>query len=374
MSRQVSLGEMVDAEQVIHCSGDWTSARAQFLEAEIAQLALSSSPAPQIRIDIGSVSNLDTIGAWLLTGLQRGLPGHVELAGGTEQHRRLLERVGRSGQSVVPPPKHANFLIAPFIQFGQITIGAAEDIFAANAVQGRILAALGRTLSLQAPLRFPSFVQQFEQIVLRAIPIVALIALVVGAIITQQTIMQLRVFGVTIFVVDLSAILMFREIGVLLAAIMVAGRSGSAITAEIGAMRIREEFDALQVMGVDPYQALLLPRVVALVVGLPLLAFVGSMAGLIGAAIVAKFYGDIPLDVFIDRLRGAMTTTSVAVGLIKAPFMGFLVGLLASIEGLKVEGSSESLGRRTTSSVVKSIFVVIVADGLFTLFFAAIGF
>lgn len=374
MSRQVSLGEMVDAEQVIHCSGDWTSARAQFLEAEIAQLTLSSSPAPQIRIDIGSVSNLDTIGAWLLTGLQRGLPGHVELAGGTEQHRRLLERVGRSGQSVVPPPKHANFLIAPFIQFGQITIGAAEDIFAANAVQGRILAALGRTLSLQAPLRFPSFVQQFEQIVLRAIPIVALIALVVGAIITQQTIMQLRVFGVTIFVVDLSAILMFREIGVLLAAIMVAGRSGSAITAEIGAMRIREEFDALQVMGVDPYQALLLPRVVALVVGLPLLAFVGSMAGLIGAAIVAKFYGDIPLDVFIDRLRGAMTTTSVAVGLIKAPFMGFLVGLLASIEGLKVEGSSESLGRRTTSSVVKSIFVVIVADGLFTLFFAAIGF
>ena len=139
-------------------------------------------------------------------------------------------------------------------------------------------------------------------------------------------------------------------------------------------MRLREEVDALNVMGVDPFQALFLPRVVALVVGMPLLAFVGSMAGLVGAALVARFYGDIPANVFIDRLQGAMSVQSVLVGMIKAPFMAFLVGLLASVEGLKVQGSSESLGKRTTSSVVKSIFVVIVADGLFAIFFAAIGF
>jgi len=226
----------------------------------------------------------------------------------------------------------------------------------------------------RAPLRLASFVQQFEQIILRAIPIVALISLVVGAIITQQTILQLRNFGASILVVDLAAILMFREIGVLLAAIMVAGRSGSAITAEIGSMRIREEFDALRVMGVDPYQALMLPRTLALVVGLPLLAFVGSMAGMAGAILVARVYGDIPVDVFIIRLRDAMTMTSIMAGLIKAPFMGLLIGLLASLEGMKVQGSSESLGRRTTSSVVKAIFVVIVADGLFAVFYAAIGF
>jgi phospholipid/cholesterol/gamma-HCH transport system permease protein len=138
-------------------------------------------------------------------------------------------------------------------------------------------------------------------------------------------------------------------------------------------MRMREEFDALQVMGVDPYQALLLPRIVALVLGLPLLAFIGAMSGLVGAAIVAKVYGDIPFDTFIGRLQDAMSIKSVVVGMIKAPVMAFLVGLIASIEGLKVEGSSESLGRRTTSSVVKSIFIVIVADGLFAVFFAAIG-
>ena len=139
-------------------------------------------------------------------------------------------------------------------------------------------------------------------------------------------------------------------------------------------MRIREEFDALRVMGVDPYQALLLPRALALIVGLPLLAFVGSMAGLAGAILVAKAYGGIPIEVFVIRLQDAMTITSVAVGLLKSPFMGLLIGLIASVEGMKVQGSSESLGRRTTSSVVKSIFVVIVADGLFAIFFAAVGF
>ncbi|WP_407648136.1 MlaE family ABC transporter permease [Devosia rhodophyticola] len=309
-----------------------------------------------------------------MTRLQRGLgQGDARLIGGNAQHVALLSAISDAAHETLPSPHRTNILLVPFAKFGRIVIGAFNDIFAANAVQGHLMVALGRTLTFQAPLRFASFVHQFEQIVLRAIPIVALISLVVGAIITQQTILQLRTFGVTIFVVDLAAILMFREIGVLLAAIMVAGRSGSAITAEIGAMRIREEFDALQVMGVDPHQALMLPRVIALVVGMPLLAFVGSMSGLAGAAIVAKFYGDIPLDIFADRLRGAMTVTSVAVGLIKAPFMGFLVGLLASIEGMKVAGSSESLGQRTTSSVVKSIFVVIVADGLFAIFFAAIG-
>ncbi|WP_375450395.1 MlaE family ABC transporter permease [uncultured Devosia sp.] len=328
-----------------------------------------------MRLDIGDIGRLDTIGAWLLSNFQRGLAGGgAQLVGGSDQHRRLLERIGQSDLSESPRRPRGNILLVPFEQLGRIIIGSGQDAFAANAVQGRLLAALGRTASLQAPLRFASFINQFEQIVLRAIPIVALISVVVGAIITQQTILQLRAFGAVIFVVDLAAILMFREIGVLLAAIMVAGRSGSAITAEVGAMRIREEFDALRVMGVDPYQALLLPRVVALVVGLPLLAFVGSMAGLLGAALVARYYGDVPFNIFIDRLRDVMTPTSLLVGMIKAPFMAFLIGLIASIEGMKVEGSSEALGRRTTSSVVKSIFVVIVADGLFAVFFAAIGF
>lgn len=374
MERQTTLETSAASGSLIRCSGDWTSATARSLERELADLSLPGSEGSGIRVDLDGIGRLDTVGAWLLTNFRHRLgDSRVEFAGGTEQHRRLLDRIADTPLEQVEPLKHPNFLVFPFDQLGRAIIGAGQDIFNANVVQGRIITAFARTLTFQAPLRFPSFVNQFEQIVLRAIPIVALISLVVGAIITQQTILQLRNFGAVILVVDLAAILMFREIGVLLAAIMVAGRSGSAITAEVGAMRMREEFDALQVMGVDPYQALLLPRIVALVLGLPLLAFIGAMSGLVGAAIVAKVYGDIPFDTFIGRLQDAMSIKSVVVGMIKAPVMAFLVGLIASIEGLKVEGSSESLGRRTTSSVVKSIFIVIVADGLFAVFFAAIG-
>lgn len=369
MEQRAEFVSVSAADGAIACSGDWTADTAPEVERRLGALSLPGKPAS---LDIAGLGRLDTVGAWQLNSLRRKLSG-VPLVGGSSQHRLLLERIEQTEIEPLKAPPSGG-LLKPLIRFGKLVVGAGHDLVAANAVQGRLLAAFGRTATLRAPLRFASFINQFELIVLRAIPIVALISLVVGAIITQQTILQLKNFGATIFVVDLAAILMFREIGVLLAAIMVAGRSGSAITAEIGAMRLREEVDALNVMGVDPFQALLLPRVVALVVGMPLLAFVGSMAGLVGAALVARFYGDIPASVFIDRLQGAMSVQSVMVGLVKAPFMAFLVGLLASVEGLKVQGSSESLGKRTTSSVVKSIFVVIVADGLFAIFFAAIGF
>jgi phospholipid/cholesterol/gamma-HCH transport system permease protein len=375
IEKHVLLDSSSGADRVIRCVGSWTSATASTLESELSP-ALSRLPGTGIIVlNINKIEQLDTIGAWVLTRFRREMSakgGETVLEGGTPQHHRLLDRIGAS---VVAEPKirrHEPKLIAPFIALGRLVTETFRDIFAANAVQGRIISAFGRTLMLQAPLRFPSFVHQFELIVLRAIPIVLLISVVVGAIITQQTILQLRTFGATILVVDLAAVLMFREIGVLLAAIMVAGRSGSAITAELGSMRMREEFDALRVMGVDPYQALLLPRVVALVLGLPLLAFIAGMAGLVGAALVSRFYGDIPINLFIDRLRSNMMPASLVVGLIKAPFMAFLVGLVASIEGMKVEGSTESLGHHTTASVVKSIFLVILADGLFAMFFAAI--
>lgn len=375
MGRYIELDETRGADPTIRCSGDWTSANARALELEVAGLTPSIPGNTSVDIDIARIGMLDTTGAWLLTQLRRhGAAGAGSFVGASSKHQTLLARIDEYEPADLPPQHTDNFLIAPFIALGRTVIDASKDVVSVNATQGHLIGAFWRTATFKSPLRLASFVEQFEQIILRAIPIVALISLVVGAIITQQTILQLRNFGAAILVVDLAAILMFREIGVLLAAIMVAGRSGSAITAEIGSMRIREEFDALRVMGVDPYQALLLPRALALIVGLPLLAFVGSMAGLAGAILVAKAYGGIPIEVFVIRLQDAMTITSVAVGLLKSPFMGLLIGLIASVEGMKVQGSSESLGRRTTSSVVKSIFVVIVADGLFAIFFAAVGF
>jgi len=168
-------------------------------------------------------------------------------------------------------------------------------------------------------------------------------------------------------------ILVLREIGVLIVAIMIAGRSGSAYTAELGSMKMREEIDALRTMGLDAVEILLLPRVIALVLALPLLAFVGSMAALYGGGVVAWLYAGMSPDIFIARLREAISLTHFKVGLIKAPFMALAIGVVACAEGLQVRGSAASLGLRTTSSVVKSIFLVIVLDGLFAVFFASIG-
>jgi len=168
-------------------------------------------------------------------------------------------------------------------------------------------------------------------------------------------------------------VLVLREIGVLIVCIMVAGRSGSSYTAELGAMRMREEIDALRTMGFDPIEVLILPRILALVIAVPLLTFLGSMAALYGGGLVSWLYGGIQPEIFLSRLREAVSVTTFEVGIIKAPFMALVIGVVACVEGLEVQGSAESLGEQTTNSVVKSIFLVIVMDGVFAMFFASIG-
>jgi phospholipid/cholesterol/gamma-HCH transport system permease protein len=230
---------------------------------------------------------------------------------------------------------------------------------------------MARVLTNPRRFRMPALVHQIEQIAYRGAPIIALISFLVGCIVAQQGIFQLNRFGAALFVVELVGILALRELGVLLTSIMVAGRSGSAFTAEIGSMKMREEIDALRVMGLDPVEVLIVPRILALIIGLPILTFIAMMAALFGGALVAWIYGDVSLDVFLERLGTVDITKHFIIGLVKAPFMALIIGLIASLEGLKVQGSAESLGRQVTSSVVKAIFMVIVLDGLFAMFFAA---
>jgi phospholipid/cholesterol/gamma-HCH transport system permease protein len=220
--------------------------------------------------------------------------------------------------------------------------------------------------------RLTSMVHQVDRVGWRAVPIVLMITFLIGAIIAQQGIFHFRKFGADIYVVDMVGILVLRELGVLLVCIMVAGRSGSAYTAELGAMKMREEIDALRTMGFDPIDVLILPRIVAIVIAVPILTFLGSMAALYGGGLVCWLYGGINPDVFLSRLRESISLDHFEVGLIKAPFMALIVGLVACVEGLEVKGSAESLGLHTTASVVKAIFLVIVLDGVFAMFFAAI--
>jgi phospholipid/cholesterol/gamma-HCH transport system permease protein len=230
----------------------------------------------------------------------------------------------------------------------------------------------GRTLLRPRAFRFTSFVHHLDRVGLQAVPIILLITFLIGAIIAQQGIFHFRKFGADVYVVDLVGILVLREIGVLIVAIMVAGRSGSSYTAELGSMKMREEVDALRTMGRDPVEVLILPRILALVIALPLLTFLGAMAALYGGGVVAWLYGGMNPDIFITRLKEAISLTHFKVGMIKAPFMALVIGIVACCEGLRVKGSAESLGIQTTTSVVKSIFLVIVLDGIFAMFFASI--
>jgi phospholipid/cholesterol/gamma-HCH transport system permease protein len=205
------------------------------------------------------------------------------------------------------------------------------------------------------------------------LPIITLINFLVGCIVAQQSVFQLSRFGATGFSVELIGVLVLRELGVLLTSIMTAGRSGSAITAELGTMKMREEVDALFVMGLDPIEVLVLPRLIALILSLPLLTFAADMAGLFGGFLVCWGYAGMSPAIFLAQLKdNAIDMPTFLVGLIKAPFMALVIGSIAAMEGFAVEGSAESLGRHVTHSVVKSIFMVIVIDGFFAIFYASI--
>ncbi|HLP68632.1 MAG TPA: ABC transporter permease, partial [Rhizobium sp.] len=298
----------------------------------------------------------------------------VSLTGGTAGMQELIRALPKT----VEAPHHDEQKEALFIRiFGPVGVMMAhlwQDTVSMMYVLGSAVRGAQMKLGRGAGVSPASVVNQLDHMGVRAVPIIVLMSFLIGAIIAQQGAFQLRYFGAEIFVVDLVGILQLREIGVLLTAIMIAGRSGSAITAEIGSMKMREEIDALKVIGLNPVGVLVFPRLVALVVALPLLTVVANFAALYGAALVAWGYSGITFDVFTTRLNEAIDYSTLASGMIKAPFMALIIGIVSAVEGMKVGGSAESLGRHVTTSVVKSIFVVILVDGLFAMFYAAIDF
>jgi len=362
--------KLADTEpHVLHPGGAWTLANVETLE----QLCGDVRPGGTDIIDLSGVTALDTVGAWLFEKLaRRGTAQSSEVAftGVSESYAGLLHEVQGLNRGE-PGAKRKAWPIVDRM------VGFARDLVADTAAFLHMLGAVG--VALFAVLRRPSTfrltstVYQLGRVGWQAIPIMALITFLIGAIIAQQGIFHFRKFGAESYVVDMVGILVLREIGVLIVAIMVAGRSGSAYTAELGSMKMREEIDALSTMGLDPVSVLILPRIIALIVALPILAFLGSLAALYGGGLVAWLYGGMSPAIFIARLREAVSITHFEVGILKAPFMALVIGLVAACEGLKVKGSAESLGQRTTSSVVKSIFLVIVLDGVFAVFFASIG-
>ncbi len=356
-------------------AGAWTSANAGALEQQIANASTRHETAKRVAIDMGAVERLDTFGAWLLQKLVRGFAIRgcaTEVTGLKQDYRALLEELDRV-QPALPQRRQRSPIIGWLESIGKAVVSAGDSLRGMLTMLGALAVALVRVVAQPRRFRLTALVHQLDNVGWRAVPIMLLITFLIGCIIAQQGIFHFGKFGADIYVVDMVGILVLREIGVLIVCIMVAGRSGSAYTAEIGSMKMREEIDALRTMGFDPIEVLCLPRVLALIIAVPILTFLGSLAALYGGGLVAWVYGGIEPDVFLQRLREAITLDTFKVGMIKAPFMALVVGVVACVQGMNVKGSAESLGLQTTASVVESIFLVIVMDGLFAIFFASIG-
>ncbi|MGL4635544.1 MAG: MlaE family ABC transporter permease [Beijerinckiaceae bacterium] len=343
------------------------------LEAVLA--ATSTLEKSRITINFANVTAFDTLGALVTARIRQALEkagSEVSLDGISPEQTLLLSEVTLSHLGTKPHKPINGIDVLEDVGRGMAGIG--RDLISGVSFLGGVMSAFGRIILRPRTFRGAAFVRQLEAFGFRSVPIIALISFLVGGIIAQQSVFQLRTFGTASFVADLLGILVLRELAVLLTAIMIAGRSGSAITAELGSMKMREEIDALRTMGLDPMEVLIVPRILALVVAMPILTFIAAMSGIFGGGLVAWVYGDVSPDVFLNRLQNAIKFNTFMVGMIKAPVMALVIGLIASIEGMAVKGSAESLGRQTTASVVKAIFMVIVVDGLFAMFFAAIRY
>ena len=377
MTATALMTSVMNADRLeLAAAGSWTAANADRLQRLVDGAALEAARARSVVIDMESVEQLDTLGAWLLERLARGskLDGkNTQFTGLKAHYGSLIDEMRRVNLHPRPAVQSSSRAIMALHKVGCTTLGLLSDVVEFVRLLGELSDAIGRIILHPRRFRFTSAVYHLFRVGWQAVPIMALITFLIGGIIAQQGFFHFRKFGADSYVVDMVGILVVREIAVLIVSIMLAGRSGAAYTAELGSMKMREEIDALCTMGFDPVEILILPRIAALVCALPILAFLGVMAALYGGGLVAWFYGGMSPAVFLARLQEAISITHFEVGMIKAPFMALAIGIVACGEGLKVKGSAEFLGVQTTTSVVKSIFLVIVLDGIFAMFFASIG-
>lgn len=327
-------------------------------------------------IDIAGLSQMDTAGAWVLVDLQkRHTRNHTppSITGSNAAQAQLIETVRQNMPPDDVPSAAALTLIDRFEAFGRKVARAARMTVELTSFLGQVMATLAGIIRHPRRLRLTSVVHHCQEIGVSAVPIVALMAFLIGVVLAFQGSAQLRQFGAEVFVVDLIAISILRELGILLTSIIVAGRSGSAFTAAIGSMKMREEIDAMRTLGLDPVTILVVPRVLALMLMLPALGLIADISGLLGGALMSWIELGVSPAVFQTRLVSNTDVWHFVVGMIKAPFFALIIGIIGCYQGMKVGGDAESLGRLTSGSVVLSIFMVIVMDALFSIFFAVVG-
>ncbi len=348
----------------------------QSLETVERDFAAVQPVGGDVTVDLSEVEALDTGGAWLVADLSRRFTANgaqLQFLGLKPAHAALIDTVSHNIPDkpgrLAKPRTFADWVES----VGRSTFGAWKDTLSILGFLGLTLHRLARTIAMPWRLRRAALFTHMEETGFKALPIVALMGFLIGVVLAFQGATQLKQFGAEIFVVELISISVLRELGILLTAIIVAGRSGSAFTASIGSMKVQEEIDAMRTLGLDPIEVLVVPRVLALLIMLPILGFVADMAGLFGGALMSWIDLGISPGMFITRLNESTDVWQLAVGLIKAPFFALVIGVIACWQAMQVKGSAQSVGQRTTASVVQSIFMVIAIDALFSIFFSELG-
>ncbi len=360
--------EQTEGRARIGFSGPLVMTSLTTAQRDLASLGRSSD----VVLDLAGVDKMDTGGAWLIVDLARRLEregARTRVENANPSQRALITTVQKSFPKEIVPERPAHGFVPWLGTIGENAVSGWKTALEMLSFVGQVIARLAGLAVRPWRMRWTSLIFHCQEVGVNAVPIVCLMAFLIGVVLAFQGASMLQQFGAGIFIVDLIAISVLRELGILLTSIIVAGRSGSAFTAAIGSMKMREEVDAMRVLGLDPIEVLIVPRVLALIIMLPALGLIANFMGLIGGALMSWIQLDISPAVFFSRLQSSISVWHYLVGMIKAPFFAAIVGLVGCYKGMKVEGNAESLGRMTSQSVVLAIFMVIVTDAIFSIFF-----
>ena len=354
-----------EEQGTVRFSGDLSLARIGTLPDRLEQVDRVE------RVDLSGVDRIDTVGAWVVHRFATRHDAPVE--GLSEDGRHLFDQVVQSDQQVAVRPARQSGFKRVLGEVGDAVVLTGRTLLGLLGFLGSTAIAFGAVIRHPRRFRFNAVVHEFETVGVAALAILGLMGFLIGMVIAQQGAVQLRQFGAEVFTINLVGRLTLRELGVLMTAIMVAGRSGSAFAAQIGTMKLTEEIDAMRTIGVSPMEALVVPRTLAAIVLMPLLGFFTSMVALVGGGLLSWVTLEIPPVTFIARIREVVPITDLYIGLIKAPVFGAIIAIAGCFQGMQVEADAEQVGLRTTSAVVQGIFLVIVLDAFFAVFFSSIG-
>lgn len=323
------------------------------------------------RLDLSGVTDIDTSGAWLAWRFAE--EHNARIVGESEQASRLIKAVSRVAAGEPDIPAEPGLLARTVGQVGALVIHFGQGMVGVIGFLGALIVSLGGVIRHPSRFRGKAFVRQMQLVGVNSLLIIGVMSFLIGIVIAQQGAVQLQQFGAEIYTINLTGRISIRELGVLMTAIMVAGRSGSAFAAQIGTMKLTEEVDAMRTIGVSPMEALVIPRVLAAMVMLPLLGFYSAMIAIIGGASISALALGIPFYTFLVRIQDVVPQYDLWVALVKAPVFGLIIALAGCYHGMQVKGNAEEVGLRTTQAVVTAIFTVIVLDAFFAVFFTEIG-